>query len=126
MCIGFPLIGWRRFLKLRQLIWPGASQTPPETHEAAETRPYGPPTHDTPSAAAPFANTRETAQQRRSTYTVAVHNTVVVQHGRSRIAIPGPTPLRQLVESCFILSRAAAQGQRGIVTVGWEQLVHLM
>jgi hypothetical protein len=26
------------------MIWPGASQTPPETHEAAETRPYAPPT----------------------------------------------------------------------------------
>lgn len=66
-------------LKLRPLIWPGASHTPPETQQKrASTTP---------------------CQLRLPWPTRLVRSRETAQQSRSRIAIPGPAPLKHLGEA---------------------------
>lgn len=68
-----------RWLKLRPLIWPGASHTPPETQQKrASTTP---------------------CQLRLPWPTRLVRSRKTAQQSRSRIAIPGPAPLKHLGEA---------------------------
>jgi hypothetical protein len=85
-----------RWLKLRPLIWPGASHTPPETQQKrASTTP---------------------CQLRLPWPTRLVRSRKTAQQSRSRIAIPGPAPLKHLGWVKLLHQHGTAHLQ---ITGGW-------
>ena len=102
-----------RGLKLRPLIWPGASHTPPETQQKrASTTP---------------------CQLRLPWPTRLVRRRETAQQSRSRIAIPGPAPLKHLGEAASSARhstltnhrrmghpRPRLPGQLVHLTAGWD------
>jgi hypothetical protein len=83
-------------LKLRPLIWPGASHTPPETQQKrASTTP---------------------CQLRLPWPTRLVRSRKTAQQSRSRIAIPGPAPLKHLGWVKLLHQHGTAHLQ---ITGGW-------